>query len=75
MSKIKNRLYRLLPSSVARTHWKTGLFTPNANSSPGSRNRLQVAEWGACIWRAEFDFVRHLETVEDLLGNLCLVLV
>jgi len=71
--KIKNPLYRLLPSSVAQTHWKTGLFTPNANSSPGSRNRLQVAE--PASGAAEFDFVRRLETVEDLLGNLCLVLV
>jgi hypothetical protein len=64
-------LNRLLPLSVAQTHWKTGLFTPNANSSPGRaidfRSRSREPASGA----AEFDFVRHLETVEDVFANLC----
>src|SRR5438105_3713414 len=73
--KIKNRLDRLLPLSAAQTHWKTGLFTPNANSSPGrvigcwSRPRKPDPR------TPEFDFIRHPETIEDLLRNLCLVLV
>jgi hypothetical protein len=66
---------RLLPLSVAQTHWKTGLFTPNADSSPGrvigcwSRPRKPAPR------TPEFDFIRPLEAMEDVLGNLCLVLV
>ena len=74
MSKIKNRLYRLPPLSVAQTHRKTGLFTPNANSSPGRVIDFRSRNGEPASGAAEFDFVRHLETVEDVFANLCLVL-
>src|SRR6266403_167031 len=61
--------------SVAQTHWKTGLFPPNANSSPGRVIDFRSRSGQPASGAAEFDFIRHLETVEDVFANLCLVLV
>ena len=76
---VSKRWFRSLPAScrylLRRPIGNLGFSLQNANSSPSHvidyRSRSGQPASGA----TEFDFVRHLETLEDVFANLCRVLV